>query len=216
MSGNLLGEQCEWPETQSCYASGMNAGRADRRNGSQRNIFLLCGYPLMHRRYLSCTVSRCAELPPSFNFSKPKYPTPNNRPNLFKPSDRKKRKEPQRHDSFKLDAISNDRFLENVKPLTSERKPARERGISEKSFRMAQATSYKLLRDVAFSKTIVEGAKGDRVLKSMVERAEARAMVLNEPKTTEIPFLGLSDEVFQDVSFAPGTFIEARRFVFTL
>ena len=81
---------------------------------------------------------------------------------------------------------------------------------------MAQATSYKLLRDVAFSKTIVEGAKGDRVLKSMVERAEARAMVLNEPKTTEIPFLGLSDEVFQDVSFAPGTFIEARRFVFTL
>ena len=158
----------------------------------------------MHRRYLSCTVSRCAELPPSSKTYKKIHPP------FIKPVTRNKKKEPQRFDS-----ISNHR-LQDANPPDTERKPAREREISKNSFKIAQATSYKLLRDVAFSETVVEGARGGRVLNSMVERAQARAMVLNEPKTSDTPYLGLSDDVFQDVSFAPGTFIEARRFVVTL
>jgi hypothetical protein len=171
----------------------------------------------MHRRYLTCTVSRCAELPPSRNSSKSKYPSPINRPSLeFKPKARpeKKKKGPKRFDSFRFDVISNRQFRVDVDRLASERKPARERKISRESLRVAEGTSYKLLRDVAFSETVIEGPKGGKILKSMVERAEARAMVLNQPRTSEIPLLGLSDEVFQDVSFAPGTFIEARRYVF--
>lgn len=69
---------------------------------------------------------------------------------------------------------------------------------------------------MAFSETIVEGARGSRVLEGVMERAQARAMTMNETKSSDTPFLGLSDDVFQDMSFAPGTFIEARRFVFTL
>ena len=67
---------------------------------------------------------------------------------------------------------------------------------------------------MAFSENLVEGG-GVRVLtqRSTVERSKARAMVLNEPKASDTPFLGLSDEVSQDVSFAPGTFIEGRRFI---
>ena len=167
---------------------------------------------MMHRRYLSRTISRRAEFPPSLNSSKPNHPSPNSDPDSHKPIDKKKRKEPQLYDAFKLEVISNHRF-QNVDPPPSERNPARQRVVSRKTLKIAQATSYKLLRDVAFSETLVEGAKGGRVLQSMVERAQARAMVLNEPKMSDAPYLGLSDEVLQDVSFAPGTFIEARRFV---
>jgi hypothetical protein len=93
--------------------------------------------------------------------------------------------------------------------------PARERRIGKKTLKIAQNTSYKMLRDVAFSNTIIEGDRGTRVLKGIVERHEARTM-MNDQKTFEAPNLGLSDEAFQDVSFAPGTFIEARRSVFHL
>lgn len=189
------------------------------RTGSQRNFFWVKAFAVMHRRYLSCTVSRCAELPPAYNSSKTKYPSPIGRPSSeFKPYAKKRRIGSQRLDSFKFDVISNHRLREDAEDvnrrLSSERKPARGREIDKKSYRIAETTSYKLLRDMAFSETVVEGARGDRVLKSMVERAEARAMVMNEPKTSDTPFLGLADEVPQDVSFTPGTFIEARRSVF--
>ena len=191
----------------------------DRPTGSGRSVIFFA-LAVMHRRYLSCTVSRCAELPLSLNPSKRKHPSPVNRPNLekfknIKPDPRKK-KDPKRFDNFKLDVLSDNQIQGDAERLASERRPARERKISKQSLKIAQATSYKLLRDVAFSETIVEGARGDRVLRSMVERAEARAMVQTESKTSETPVLGLPDEVFQHVSFAPGTFIEARRFVFSL
>ena len=80
------------------------------------------------------------------------------------------------------------------------------------TLKIAQSTSYKLLRDVAFSKTVVEGDRGTRALKGIIERHEARAM-MSDQKSFDAPNLELSDEEFQDVSFAPGTFVEARRSV---
>ena len=165
----------------------------------------------MQRRYLSCTVSRCAELPPSFSSSNRKHTSASS---LFKPKPKGKKKDPKHFDAFKLE-VSNLLTPQNVKPSALAR-PAREKNISRRDFNIAERTSYKLLRDVAFSESVVDGDRGGRILKSMVERAEARAMVLNEPKILAVPFLELSEEPSQDVSFTPGTLIEARRFAFLL
>lgn len=187
------------------------AGRADRpERVTAGKVFAVKAFVVMHRRYLSCTISRCAELPASTNSSKTFRKL---HPTYIKPVARNKDKKPQRFEKPQL--FDSNHRLQNVNPPDPESKPTREREISKNSFKIAQATSYKLLRDVAFSETVVEGARGGQVLTSMVERAQARAMVLNEPKTSDTPYLGLSDDVFQDVSFAPGTFVEARRFVFT-
>ena len=115
--------------------------------------------------------------------------------------------------AFKLNAIPNHRF-ENVKPPTSDMKPARERKLPKELFPLANASAYKLLRKVT-SSPIVEAAKDSRArrdLKVMLERHEARAMMLNVPRTSDtLDISGLSDEVYQGASFEPGTFIEARR-----
>lgn len=171
----------------------------------------------MHRRYLSCTISRCAEFPHPFDPPKSQSPFPRRHPTgpgFSNPAAKRKKKNFLPYDSFKLKAIAKHRF-QDVDPPDPESIPAREREISEKSSRIVNATPYKLLRDMIFSETIVEGSKGSRGLKDMLERHEARAM-LNVQRPTELADLGLYDEENQGgVSFAPGTFIEARRFVFT-
>ena len=187
-------------------------GRADRV--TPVFFFAVKAFAVMQRRYLSCTVSRCAELPPSFNSSNGKNRAPASPSGFFKPKSKEKSREPRRYDAFKLD-VSNQRFRKNAKPKATAGTPW-ERKISRDSFRIAEATSYKLLRDVASLDTVVEGARGGRILKSMVERAQAKAMVMNEPKIPGIPFLELSEDAFQDLSFTPGTFIETRRFAFLL
>jgi hypothetical protein len=83
---------------------------------------------------------------------------------------------------------------------------------------MANEATYKLLRNSGSPETVLEGAKdsrGGRDLKAMLERHEARAMMLNETKTLDTSDLGLSEDEYQGVSFTPGTFVEARRFVST-
>jgi hypothetical protein len=97
----------------------------------------------------------------------------------------------------------------------SDRKPVREKELSTELFRVAHNTSYKLLRDMAFSKTVVEGAEGGRILKAMVEHHQARAVATSEPKISDTEDFAFSDDAFQGESFAPGTFVESRRFVFT-
>jgi hypothetical protein len=156
-----------------------------------------------------------AERRPSFT-SKSKYPSIDNhtkRPPVFEPF-LGNRKQPQVLDAFRRNAIDNHQ-LQYEKPLDPERNPAREKKISRKTLKIAQTTSYKLLRDVAFSETIVEGNRGTRALKGIVERHEARAM-MNDQKSFDIPNLGMADEELLDVSFAPGSFVEARRSVFHL
>ena len=170
----------------------------------------------MHRRYLSCSLSRCAELPrspsnraPSQNIDPIVEPTPPKAPV-------RKKKAPQH--AFKLNAVSKHRF-QDIKSLSPDGKPARARKLPVNFFPTANASAYKLLRKAAASGSVSEGAKDARSgqnLKAMLERHEARAMMLNVPKTSDNADLGLSDEVYQGVSFAPGTFIEARRFVFIL
>ena len=159
----------------------------------------------MHRRYLFCSVSRCTALPRSFksNSPPPRHPTPP------KTVTRKKKKELKVNEPFKLRPIANHQFRD-VKPLAPERKPARKSKLPENFFPTARATSYKLLRN-SLSPEKITG----QGLKAMLERHEARAMILNQPKTSDPLDLGLSDEAYQGVSFAPGTFIEARRSVST-
>jgi hypothetical protein len=170
----------------------------------------------MHRRYLSCSVSRCAQLPRSSIHSESKHPS-SCQPTPTKTPIRKKKKPPQLAEPFKLKPISRHRF-QDLLPPAPDRKPARKIKLPVDFFPTANATSYKLLRDSVSSDKIIEGAKdsrGGQDLKAMLERHEARAMMLNEQKTSDIADLGLSDEIYQGVSFAPGTFIEARRFVST-
>ena len=85
-------------------------------------------------------------------------------------------------------------------------------------FPTANATTYKLLKQTNLETTTsgAKDSKGGQDLKAMLERHEARAMMLNGTKTSDTADLGLADEVYQGVSFAPGTFIEARRSVFIL
>ena len=122
----------------------------------------------MHRRYLTYTVSRCAELPPTLNSSKRKYPSPvSRRPSLeFKPKARnlKKGNEPKRHDSLKFDVI-----LQSSKRcrLTSFREETCE---GEKNIQGIMQRRH--LTSCGFSKTVIEGAAK---AKSMGGRAEAGA-----------------------------------------
>lgn len=201
------------------YINGSRAGKPETPNFVATGK-LCC---VMHRRYLSCSVSRCAELPRSFDPSERKSPSPNSRP-PFKPTPpkatpEKRRKDRQPHEhSFKLNAVSKHRF-QHVKSLSPDRNPTRTRGIPANFFPTANATSYKLLRKAVTAGTVTEGPKdsrGGRELKTLLERHEARAMMLDVPKTSDTADLGLSDEVYQGVSYAPGTFIEARRLVYIL
>ena len=173
----------------------------------------------MHRRYLSCSIPRCASLPRSPNSSEIRSlstnsPTATQFYPSRQPSKKKKKVLVTEQDRFlRLNALPTHRY-ENLKPIPSDRRPVKERKLPDNYFPIVNATSYKLLKKAAFpSKSHVIKEPSPQDLKAMLEKHEARAMMLNAQKTPDPSDLGLSDEPSHDMSFAPGTFVEARRFV---